>query len=159
MDQATSTMTQTIALIAKTLQQNRTGVAPTSVSAVLNENTLVVTMEGALTPAEQALVRTTQGLAQVQEFHRQLFASSSDPMQQKIKTITGRDVREATAALDAGTGMITHTFRSGAMVHVYLLTPEIEACKSGDRASMERAGDDGFHPPAQDDRSDSAETD
>ena len=104
MNESKSQMTQQLARVASTLQQKRTGVAPKAATAILSENTLVVTMEDALTPAEKALVRTPQGAAQVQEFHRQLFASSSESMREKIKTITGRDVREATAEIETGCG-------------------------------------------------------
>jgi uncharacterized protein YbcI len=115
-------------------------------------------MEGALTPVERALVRTPQGAAQVQEFHRQLFASSSESMREKIKTITGRDVREATAEIETNAGAIAHVFNSGAMVQVFLLTPELESYQGSDRESMERADDDGFHPPTQVDGSEGSET-
>jgi hypothetical protein len=77
----------------------------------------------ALTPAERVLARTPTGAAQVQEFHRQLFASSTDAMRQEIKRITGRDVREATAEVETATGTVVHAFTTGAMVEVYLLKP------------------------------------
>ena len=51
-------MTQQLARIAGTLQKKRTGVAPKAVTAILSENTLVVTLDNALTPAERAVVRT-----------------------------------------------------------------------------------------------------
>jgi uncharacterized protein YbcI len=158
MDESKSQMTQRLARVASTLQRQRTGVAPKAVTAILSENTLVVTMEGALTPVERALVRTPQGAAQVQEFHRQLFASSSESMREKIKTITGRDVREATAEIETNAGAIAHVFNSGAMVQVFLLTPELESYQGSDRESMERADDDGFHPPTQVDGSEGSET-
>jgi len=157
MNQSTSQMTQQLARVASTLQQQTTGVAPKAVTAILNENTLVVTLEDALTPAEKALVRTPQGAAQVQEFHRQLFASSSESMQEEIKKITGRDVREATAEIETATGAIAHTFKSGAMVQVFLLTPEVDSYAGTDRESMERADDDGFHPLEPSDASDGIE--
>ena len=127
MNESKSPLTQQVARVAGELQQKRTGVAPTAVSAILSENTLVVTLDDALTPAEKALLRTPQGAAQVQEFHRQLFASSSESMREKIKTITGRDVREATAEIETETGAIAHAFKSGAMVQVFLLNPEVDS--------------------------------
>jgi len=48
---------------------------------------LVVTLHGALSPAEQSLARSPAGAAQVQEFHRQLFTSSADGLRQEIKRI------------------------------------------------------------------------
>ena len=154
MNESKSHMTQKLAGVASKLQQKRTGVAPKAATAILSENTLVVTLDGALTPAEKALVRNPQGAAQVQEFHRQLFASSSESMREKIKTITGRDVREATADIETNAGAIAHAFKSGAMVQVFLLTPESDSYKGSDRESMERADVDGFHPLAEVDASD-----
>ena len=127
MNESKSPLTQQVARVAGELQQKRTGVAPTAVSAILSRNTLVVTLDDALTPAEQALLRTPQGAAQVQEFHRQLFASSSRSIRKRIKTITGRDVREATAEIETEAGAIAHAFKSGAMVQVFLLNPEVDS--------------------------------
>ena len=115
---------QEIAEIVRDYQTQSTGHAPTAVSVVLSGDTLVITIHGALTPAEQALARTPAGAAQVQEFHRKLFASSSEPLRQEIKRITGRNVREAIAEVEPATGAIVHAFTSGTMVEVFLLTSE-----------------------------------
>ena len=61
MNESKSHMTQQLARVAGVLQRQRTGVAPTVVTAILSENTLVVTLDDALTLAEQALVRTPRG--------------------------------------------------------------------------------------------------
>jgi hypothetical protein len=68
----------------------------------------------------------------VQEFHRQLFANSTDEMRQEIKRITGRQVREAAAEIETTTGTVIHAFTTGAMVHVYLLTPALPPDKGTD---------------------------
>ena len=72
-----STMAQQVAQAAIAFQRQRTGHAPKAVTVVLSEGTLVVTLHGALTPAEETLSRSPEGAVQVQEFHRQLFANSS----------------------------------------------------------------------------------
>ena len=95
MNNTNSHIAQQLAHVASVLQQQRTGLAPKAVTAVLNEDTLVLTLHDALTPAEKALSRTPEGAAQVQEFHRQLFSSESESMRQEIKRITGREVRES----------------------------------------------------------------
>jgi len=115
---------QEIAKIVRDYQTQSTGHAPTAVSVVMGEDTLVITVHGALTPAEQTLVKTPAGAAQVQEFHRQLFATSSEPLRQEIKRITGRNVKEAIAEVEPATGAIVHAFTSGTMVQVFLLTPD-----------------------------------
>ncbi|WP_299470075.1 Na-translocating system protein MpsC family protein [uncultured Gimesia sp.] len=118
---------QEIAKIVRDYQTQSTGHAPTAVSVVMGEDTLVITVHGALTPAEQTLVKTPAGAAQVQEFHRQLFATSSEPLRQEIKRITGRNVKEAIAEVEPATGAIVHAFTSGTMVQVFLLTSDQDA--------------------------------
>lgn len=121
MEKSPLTLAQQIAEIASVLQQQRTGHAPSAVTVILSEDTLVVTFHEALTPAEKALAQSPLGAAQVQEFHRQLFANSTDELRQEIKRITGRDVRESAAEVETATGTVVHAFTSGAMVQVYLL--------------------------------------
>ena len=117
------TIAEQLAEMASALQLQRTGHAPSAVTVILSEDTLVVTLHGALTPAERTLAQSPAGAAQVQDFHRQLFASCTDEMRREIKRITGRDVREAAAEIETTTGTVVHAFTSGAMVQVFLLTP------------------------------------
>ena len=77
MNQSKSTMAQQIAQAAIAFEQRRTGHLPHSVTVVLSGETLVITLHGALSPAEKALARSPAGAAQVQEFHRELFNNSS----------------------------------------------------------------------------------
>jgi uncharacterized protein YbcI len=116
----TLTMTQRIAQAASAFQQQRTGLVPSAVRVVLSDDTLVITLQGALSPAEKALSNIPEGAAQVQDFHRQLFASSAEPLRQEIRRITGVEVREATAEVEPATGTVVHVFTSGAMVQVFL---------------------------------------
>jgi uncharacterized protein YbcI len=132
MDKPLLTLEQQIAEAACALQLQRTGHAPKVVTVVLNEDTLVITLHEALTPAERALAQSPVGAAQVQEFHRQLFASSSAEMRQEIKRITGREVREAAAEIETATGTVVHAFTSGAMLQVYLLAAKATAVRSPD---------------------------
>src|SRR3989304_5060490 len=127
MDAPLPTMAQQVAEAANTFQQQRTGHAPKAVTVVLSEDTLVVTLHGALSPAEQALAKSPAGAAQVQEFHRQLFNNSSEPMRQEIKRITGVDVREATAEIETTTGTVVQVFTTGTVVQVFLLTRGVPA--------------------------------
>jgi uncharacterized protein YbcI len=121
MDNSHTTMAQQIARAASEFEQLRTGHGPKSVTVVLSEDTLVITLHGALSPAEKALAQTPAGAAQVQEFHRQLFVDSSESLRQEIKRITGVEVREATAEVETTTGTVVHVFTSGTMVQVFLL--------------------------------------
>lgn len=112
-----------LATVVSRLQEQRTGHAPKSVTVLLSVDTLVVTLHEALTPAERALSKTPKGAAQVQDFHRQLFANSTDELRLEIKRITGRDVRDSAAEIETATGTVVHAFKTGAMVQVFLLAP------------------------------------
>jgi uncharacterized protein YbcI len=121
------TMAQQVAEAAKVFQQQRTGRAPKAVTVVLGEETLVITLHDALTPAEKALALSPAGAAQVQEFHRQLFFTSADGLRDEIKRITGREVREAVAEVEPATGSVVHAFTTGNVVQVFLLSEVVPA--------------------------------
>jgi uncharacterized protein YbcI len=119
-------MAQQIAEAATAFQTQRTGHAPKSVSVVLSGDTLVVTLHGALSPAEQTLAKqSAEGAAKVQEFHRQLFLTASDTLRNEIKRITGIDVREAVADVEPATGAVVQAFTTGTMVQVFLLSQSL----------------------------------
>jgi uncharacterized protein YbcI len=120
-------ITEQVAQVAKALQQERTGHAPKDVTVVFSEDTLVITMHDALTPAEKALALNSVGASQVQEFHRQLFIASADTLREEIKRITGREVREAAAEIVPATGTIVHAFTTGNVVQVFLLSEAVPA--------------------------------
>ena len=101
MNKSQSTMAHQIAQAAIAFEQRRTGNhVPKSVTVVLSEGTLVITLHEALSPAERVLANSPAGAIQMQEYHRQLFANSSDSLRQEIQRITGMEVREATAEIE-----------------------------------------------------------
>lgn len=124
-DKPDLTMAQQIARAASVFEQQRTGNTPKSVTVVLSDTTLVITLHGALSEAEKALARSPEGAAQVQDFHRQLFANASDSLRQEIKRITGVEVREATAEVEPSTGTVVGVFTTGTTVQVYLLAHSV----------------------------------
>jgi uncharacterized protein YbcI len=124
MDKSNSAVAEQVAAAAVAFEQQRTGHTPQSVTVVLSEDVLMITLHGALSPAEMALAQTPTGAAQVKEFHRQLFASSCGWLRQEIQRITGVEVREAEAEVEANTGPVTQVFTAGTLVQVFLL-----ACK------------------------------
>ena len=83
MDEPSSTMATKITQAAIAFEQQRTGHVPRSATVVLSDDTLVITLHGALSPAEKALAKTPAGIAQLQEFHRQLFANASESLRQE----------------------------------------------------------------------------
>jgi uncharacterized protein YbcI len=127
MQKLTSTMAEQIAQAARDFQEQRTGHVPKAVTVVLSEQTLVITLHEALTPAERALAGSAAGAAQVQEFHRELFASSADILLREIKRITGVEVSEASAEIEPATGAVVQVFTSGTMVQVFQLARSIPA--------------------------------
>ena len=134
MNDSESAMAQQVAQVAIAFQTERTGHAPASVTVVLSDDTLVITLYDALTPAEKALALSPAGAAQVRKFHQQLFLSSSDSLREEIKKITGRDVREAVAEVEPANGVVVHAFTTGNVVQVYLLSKiaPIETCAASD---------------------------
>jgi uncharacterized protein YbcI len=121
------TMAQQVAQAISAFQEKRTGHTPKALTMVLSEDTLVVTLHEALSPAERALARTAEGALQVQEFHRQLFNSSLDLLRKEIKRITGVAVGEAAAEVETTTGAVVHAFTTGTMVQVFRFASNISA--------------------------------
>ena len=122
MSETKTTMAQQIAQAAIAFEQRRSGNdGHKSVTVVLSEGTLVITLHDALSPAEKALAKTSAGATQIQEFHRQLFANSSHSLRQAIRRITGMEVREATAEIDSVAGAVVQAFTTGNVVQVFQL--------------------------------------
>ncbi len=146
MNEHDSMISEQLAHMASRFQEQRTGHPPTAVTVVFGKDMLVVTLDGALTPAEKALSKNSEGAAQVQEFHRQLFANSTDEMRTEIKRLTGRQVREAAAEIEPKTGAVVHAFTTGAMVQMFLLTEGDSpvGAAPGEATIVARADDDGL---------------
>jgi uncharacterized protein YbcI len=127
MEKLHPTMAQRVTEAVSIFQKQRTGYAPTTVTAVLSDDTLVVTLHDALSPAEKTLARTPEGAAQVQEFHRQLFQSSVGLLRDEILRITGVAVGETAVEVETTTGAVVHAFASGNMVQLFRLADTISA--------------------------------
>src|SRR5581483_8151532 len=100
MTELESTVAQQIARAASDYQQQRTGLVPKAVSVVLSQDTVVITLHEALSPAEKTMAKSAEGAAKVQEFHRQLFADAAEPLRERIRQLTGVAVREAAAEIE-----------------------------------------------------------
>ncbi len=118
-------MAQQIAKVANDFQQKRTGHAARSVKVALGRDMVVVTLHDALTPAEQEMAKSPAGVAQVQEFHRQLFASNAKSLREEIQRIIGVEVREAAAEIEMEAGAVVHAFTTGTMVQVFLMAENV----------------------------------
>lgn len=117
-------MAQQIAQTAIAFEEQRLGRKPTSVTVVLGGDTLVITMHGVLSPAEQALATSPAGAAQLQEFHENLFQLSSDPLRREIEKITGLEICEV--AKNRATAAV-QVFSVGTVVRVFLLAGRLSA--------------------------------
>lgn len=118
---STNTMAERVAAAVRHFQHERTGHAPESVTVVFSEGTLVITLHGALTTAEMAMSQTPEGVAQVREFHRELFQNSLGPLRDEIWRITGVAVREAMAEIEPSSGALVQVFSTGTMVQRFRL--------------------------------------
>lgn len=123
MTEAGTSMAKELAEIALSMQASRTGHAPTAVTVVASDETVVVTMHEALTPAEKILARSERGASQVEDYHRALFAVSCEEMRKEIQRLTGRKVRESAVVVEPATGAIVHAFTSGTIVQIFQLEP------------------------------------
>ena len=123
MDKINPTVTEQLAQAARNFQTKQTGRAPTNVTVMMSEDTLVFTLHEVLSPAEQTLAKSAEGAANLREYHQQLFGNSVDSLRTEVERITGRKVREAAATVDPGTGSVTHVFTTGTSVQVFLMDP------------------------------------
>ena len=127
MDKSNSSVALQIAQAACDFEQQRNGQMPKSVTVVLCGETLVITLHGALSPAERALASSPAGAAQVQEFHRQLFSNSAESLRKEINRITGIEVCEATEEVETLPGTVVKVFTTGTVVRVFLLARRVAA--------------------------------
>jgi len=120
-----TSIAQQVAQAVMAFQQRTTGHMPKAVTVVLSEDTLVIALHEALSPAEKEMAKTPEGAAKVQEFHRQLFSNSSQSLREEIRRITGVEVREAVAEVEASTGVVVQAFTRSAMVQVFRLAQNV----------------------------------
>jgi len=125
MSEPRPTMAQEIAEAVIAFQRQTTGHAPKAATVVLSQDTLVIALHEALSPAEKALARSPAGAAQVEEFHRQLFSSSSQSLREEIERITGVKIREAVAEIEPATGAVVQAFTRSALVQVFRLAGSV----------------------------------
>jgi uncharacterized protein YbcI len=122
-----SAMARKVCLAACDFERRRTGSFPKSVTVVLSESALVITLHGALSPAEMALARSPSGAAKVQDFHRRLFDDTADSLREEIRRITGVVVCEAVVEVEPTSGTVVKAFTSGTVVEVFLLADSVTA--------------------------------
>jgi uncharacterized protein YbcI len=122
MTETQPTIAQKIARAAIAFQRESTGIAPESVTVLLGEKTLVVTMQDALSPAEKQMASSPEGAARVNEFHQRLFQSSAPALHDELQRILGVEIRESSIGMEPTSGRFVEVYPSGALVQVFLLT-------------------------------------
>jgi uncharacterized protein YbcI len=122
MTETKPTIAQEIAQAAIAFQQESTGIAPESVTVLLGEKTLVVTMQDALSPAEKQMASSPEGAARVNEFHQRLFQTSAPALHNELQRILGVEISESSIGMEPTAGRFVEVFPSGALVQVFLLT-------------------------------------
>jgi len=121
------TMAQQVAQAISAFQEQRTGYPPKAVTVVLSDDTLVVTLHEALSPAEKALASTPEGRRSgarvsprtLQELRR--LAAGGDQAHHRVA------VGEAAAEVETTTGAVVQASTSGTMVQVFRLAGRISA--------------------------------
>ena len=118
-EKPTLTMAQQIAQAASAYEQQRTGLAPRSVTVPLPRRRSSSRCSG-LCPRPRRPFPTPGGQCELQEFHRQLFAGSSESHGEEIKRITG-STRESTAEVETATGTSAGLHQRAPWCRVFLL--------------------------------------
>jgi uncharacterized protein YbcI len=127
MGESTSMTAKRIAEAARDFEDHLTGRAPKSVTVVLSEETLAITLHGVLQPAEKALARDAAGAVQVPDFHRQRSQTHASHCFKRSTKITGVEVGEAAAEIEPSTGTLVRLFTTGTVVEVFLFAPNVAA--------------------------------
>jgi len=126
-NQSPSTMAQQIARAASAFERERTGHVPRSVTVVLSDTTLVVTLHGALSPAEQALARSPAGAAQIQEFHKRCLAIPASRYGRRSSASPGWRCARRPRRSRRRPEPSCKCFTTGTVVQVFLLARDVPA--------------------------------
>lgn len=121
MKKSHSTMARQIAEAVGEFELRTGSYLPKSMSVMLSDRTLVITLHDALSPIEHTLAQSSSGADRLEEFHRALFANNPGSLRQEIKRITGMEVCEAATELEPAAGSVVKVSTSGTVVHVILL--------------------------------------
>ncbi len=113
MTETTSTIAQEVARAAIAFQREATGIAPESCTVLMGEQTLVVTLQDALSLAEKQMASTPEGAARVNEFHQRLFQASAADLHRDLQRILGVEIRESSIEMETSAGRFIEVFPSG----------------------------------------------
>jgi len=115
-----SEMARKIAEAVRTVELQQEGFAPNSITVILCNQTLTITLDAALTSIEQSLLQSEGGSARVQEYHEQLFSKPPYTLWEQIKKVTGASGAECGDS-DSKPCCCVKVFPNGTVVHVFAL--------------------------------------
>jgi uncharacterized protein YbcI len=115
MDDSQGNIGQKIAQAAHAIEKQRTKHGRKWAAVFLNEDTLAIALHGCLTAAENALAHSPSGATQVRDYHQQLFAGLPASLLQRIKCLTGMEVRDTTAEIHANAGSVVQIFTTNSV--------------------------------------------
>jgi len=110
---------------AMRLEQQRTGLTPKSVTVLLCDESLVIVLHGALSPAERAVAQDAAGATRLQALHEGLFAGASEQLREEIRRITGLSVRSSSDGGGSEANAVIRVFPTGTVVQVFLLSGRV----------------------------------
>jgi uncharacterized protein YbcI len=92
-------------------QRDQMSVSPESVTVDFHSNRVVVTLQGASSPAERAYARERSGREMLETFYDALFGAVKPTLETAIAEILGRPVQRSRLTVDAesGDGVILFT--------------------------------------------------
>jgi len=95
--------------------------APTSITIVASDTSLVLTIHESFSPAERRLAADgANGLERVSEYHHSLFDNSLDSLCRHVRTFSGVELCGAAAHVDARTGSVLKTLTTRAAVDTFV---------------------------------------
>lgn len=120
-------MAEQIAYAVCIFQQKSMGHSPKSMTVILGDKTLVITLHDALTPTEMVMLQDVGGATEVQAFYQQLFAGTAESLRREIQHITGKQLRGRTTGFEPITGAVVHAFTTGDAATFLLTQPDLSS--------------------------------
>ncbi len=127
MEKLDPSVAQQIAQAASAFERRRTGHTPQSVAVILSENTLVITLHGALSPAERRWPKTRPAPPKCRSFIGSCLSTPPTRCAKRSRELPGVEVREATAEVEPTSGTVVQVFTTGTVVQVFLLASGVTA--------------------------------
>ena len=97
------------------------GRAPASVTVVVHDGWLVVSLHEPFSTFEWRLAADEHGAERIREFHERLFDRALDALVGHVRHCTGVTLRGALAHVDTATGSVLKTFTTASAVDLFLL--------------------------------------